>query len=74
MTLYERNLVSAVNDNPGYCGWLVSIWFINKLPKIKKWVLVKPFVNIMLNDENRIQFILSLDSFSKKYLISMGGI
>ncbi|MDO8952657.1 MAG: M1 family metallopeptidase, partial [Draconibacterium sp.] len=50
MTLSEGNLVSAVNDSLGYSRWLVSLSFTTTLPKINKWVPVKPFVNLLLND------------------------
>jgi len=50
MTLSEGNLVSAVNDSLGYSRWLVSLSFTSTLPKINKWVPVKPFVNLLLND------------------------
>jgi len=50
MTLSEGGLVSAVNDSLGYSNWLVSLSFTSTLPKINKWVPVKPFVNLLLND------------------------
>jgi hypothetical protein len=50
MTLSEGNLVSAVNDSLGYSRWLVSLTFTSSLPKIDKWLPVKPFVNLLLND------------------------
>ena len=50
MTLSEGNLVSAVNDSLGYSNWLVSLTFTSTLPKIDKWLPVKPFVNLLLND------------------------
>jgi len=50
MTLSEGNLVSAVNDSLGYSRWLISLSFTSTLPKINKWLPVKPFVNLLLND------------------------
>ena len=50
MTLSEGNLVSAVNDSLGYSNWLVSLTFTSTLPEIDKWLPVKPFVNLLLND------------------------
>ncbi|MBK5194166.1 MAG: hypothetical protein JJE07_13360 [Flavobacteriaceae bacterium] len=50
MTLSEGNLVSAVNDTLGYSRWLISLTFTSTLPKINKWLPVKPFVNLLLND------------------------
>ncbi|KAF0235742.1 MAG: hypothetical protein FD181_3293 [Prolixibacteraceae bacterium] len=50
MTFSEGNLVSAVNDSLGYSNWLVALSFTSTLPKINKWVPVKPFVNLLLND------------------------
>jgi hypothetical protein len=50
MTLSEGNLVSAVNESLGYSQWLVALSFTSTLPKINKWVPVKPFVNLLLND------------------------
>lgn len=50
MTLSEGNLVSSVNESLGYSRWLVSLSFTSTLPKINKWVPVKPFVNLLLND------------------------
>jgi hypothetical protein len=50
MSLSEGNLVSAVNDSLGYSRWLVALSFTSTLPKINKWVPVKPFVNLLLND------------------------
>ncbi|HSH20682.1 MAG TPA: hypothetical protein VLA03_09525 [Draconibacterium sp.] len=52
MTLSEGNLVSPVNDSLGYSRWLVSLTFTSTLPKINKWVPVKPFVNLLLNDHS----------------------
>ena len=50
MTLSEGNLVSFVNDSLGYSNWLVSLTFTSTLHKINKWLPVKPFVNLLLND------------------------
>lgn len=50
MTLSEGNLVSAVNDSLGYSQRLVALSFTSTLPVINKWVPVKPFVNLLLND------------------------
>lgn len=50
MTLSEGNLVSAVNDSLGFSNWLVALSFTSTIPKIDKWLPVKPFVNILLND------------------------
>ena len=50
MTLSEGSLVSAVNNSLGYSNWLVSLSFSGTLPEIYKWVPVKPFVNLLLND------------------------
>lgn len=50
MTLSEGNLVSAVNDSLGYSNRLVSLTFTSTIPKINRWLPVKPFVNILLND------------------------
>ncbi len=50
MTLSEGGLVSFVNESLGYSQWLVSLSFTSTLPKINKWVPVKPFVNLLLND------------------------
>ncbi|HCE57866.1 MAG TPA: hypothetical protein DER09_08610 [Prolixibacteraceae bacterium] len=50
MTLSEGGLVSALNDSLGYSRRLVSLSFTSTLPKINKWVPVKPFVNLLLND------------------------
>jgi hypothetical protein len=59
MTLSEGNLVSAVNDSLGYSNWLVALSFTSTIPKIDKWLPVKPFVNILLNDHG---FGNSIDS------------
>jgi hypothetical protein len=50
MSLSEGNLVSAVNESLSYSQWLVALSFTSTLPKINKWVPVKPFVNLLLND------------------------
>ncbi len=50
MSLSEGSLVTAVNESLGYSRWLVSMSFTSTLPIIYKWVPVKPFVNILLND------------------------
>ena len=50
MTLSEGNLVSAVNDSLGFSNWLVALSFTSTIPKIDKWLPIKPFVNILLND------------------------
>lgn len=50
MTLSEGNLVTPINDSLGYSRGLISLSFTSTIPKINKWLPVKPFVNLLLND------------------------
>jgi hypothetical protein len=50
LALSEGNLVSTINDSLGYSRWLISFSLSSTIPKINKWLPVKPFVNLLLND------------------------
>ncbi len=50
MSLSEGGLVSPVNDSLGYSRWLVSLSFTSSLPGKTSRLPVKPFVNLLLND------------------------
>jgi len=51
MTLYEGGLVSYVNDSLGYSDWLVSISFDSNIPVINGKLPIKPFLNLLLNEQ-----------------------
>lgn len=51
MTISEGGLVSPVNDSTGYSNWLISLTFTSNLPGWAGRIPVKPFVNILLNDQ-----------------------
>jgi hypothetical protein len=51
MTLSEGGLVSYVNDSLGFSDWVVSISFDSNLPFIEGKLPVKPFLNLMLNEQ-----------------------
>jgi len=50
MNLSEGGLVTPVNDTLGYSRWLCSISFSSSLPAKIRWLPVKPFLTILLND------------------------
>ena len=50
MTLSEGGLVSPLNDSLGYSRWLLSLSLSSNLPGIAARFPVKPFLNILLND------------------------
>ncbi|MDP2238291.1 MAG: M1 family metallopeptidase [Bacteroidales bacterium] len=51
MTLAEGGLVSYLNDSLGYSDWVVSINFDSNLPVFEGKLPVKPFLNLMLNEQ-----------------------
>jgi hypothetical protein len=50
MTISEGGLVSPVNDSLGYSHWVCSLSLTSGLPGKASKIPVKPFVNILLND------------------------
>ncbi len=50
MTLSEGGLVSPVNDSLGYSNHLVSLSLTSSLPGKASLLPIKPFVNLLLND------------------------
>ncbi len=50
MSLSEGGLVSPVNDSLGFSRWLVSVSFTSSLPEKFSRIPIKPFVNILLNE------------------------
>lgn len=51
MSLSEGGLVSPVNNSLGYSRYLVSFSFTSSLPGKTSRLPVKPFVNILINDQ-----------------------
>jgi hypothetical protein len=50
MSITEGALVSPVNDSIGYSQWLVSLSFTSSLPGKASRLPVRPFINLLLND------------------------
>jgi hypothetical protein len=55
-TFSEGGLVSPVNDSLGFSNWLVSLSLTSNLPGIAAQLPVKPFVNVLLNDNGSGNF------------------
>jgi hypothetical protein len=52
MSILEGGLISTVNDSLGYSRNLVSLSFTSNLPGKAGQIPIKPFVNIVWNDNN----------------------
>jgi hypothetical protein len=53
MTLSEGGLVTPVNDSLGYSRWICSLSLTTNLPGKASRIPVKPFVNLLLNDNGQ---------------------
>jgi len=54
MTLSEGGLASPVNDSLGYSRWLCSLSLSSSLPGKASRLPVKPFINLLLNDQDSV--------------------
>ena len=66
MTASEGGLISPVNDALGYSQWLVSLSLSSSLPGVLAKTGIKPFVNLLLND-NRLS-----TSYNSPFFVEAG--